>query len=98
VPSQSSQLYTGVEKCNDPVRERQKVDRLVRTVSHVDFNLNHAGAAAEVRAKLESRGTPIGPYDILLAGQAIAAGLTLVTANVAEFKRVDGLSIVNWQD
>lgn len=93
----SYELYTGVEKCKDPHQERQKVDHLLRTVNELDFTLEHARSAGAVRAKLESLGTPIGPYDILLAGQAIAAGLTLITANVAEFKRVDGLSLLNWQ-
>lgn len=53
-------------------------------------------AAAEVRLDLTRRGCMIGPYDVLIAGQALARGLTLVTANEREFRRVDGLRVENW--
>ncbi len=52
---------------------------------------------AELRELLESQGQMIGPYDVLLAAQAIAGGLTLVTANTSEFERVPGLTVENWQ-
>lgn len=52
--------------------------------------------AGGIRGLLESRGEMIGPYDVLLAAQALAANLTLVTANVQEFQRVPGLSLENW--
>ena len=55
-------------------------------------------AAGAVRAALEQAGTPIGAYDTLLAGQAIRRGLVLVTANVAEFARVSGLTWQNWAE
>jgi len=45
---------------------------------------------------LERRGQPIGPYDLLIAGQALASGLTLVTHNVQEFQRVAGLKLESW--
>jgi tRNA(fMet)-specific endonuclease VapC len=54
-----------------------------------------ARVAGSVRAVLEGTGKPIGAYDVLMAGQALRHQLTLVTANVAEFSRVKGLS---WQD
>jgi tRNA(fMet)-specific endonuclease VapC len=54
-----------------------------------------ARAASSIRAALRASGTPIGAYDTLIAGQALARQLTLVTANVSEFSRVKGLS---WQD
>jgi tRNA(fMet)-specific endonuclease VapC len=54
-----------------------------------------AQAAGSIRATLQASGTPIGAYDYLIAGQALARQLTLVTANVSEFSRVQGLS---WQD
>ena len=58
---------------------------------------NDARRAGDVRAALRARGTPIGPYDVLIAGQALARGLILVTHNVAEFSRVEGLRVENWQ-
>jgi tRNA(fMet)-specific endonuclease VapC len=55
-----------------------------------------AKSAGRVRAALEKAGTPIGPYDLLIAGQALARGLTVVTANADEFGRVPGLKQVDW--
>lgn len=54
-----------------------------------------ARVAGSLRAALETAGKPIGPYDLLIAGQAVARHLTLVTANIAEFSRVKGMM---WQD
>ncbi len=59
------------------------------------FEAEDAVSAGELRAALETAGTPIGPYDLLIAAQALRLQATLVTANVSEFSRVDGLS---WQD
>ena len=55
-----------------------------------------ARAAGEVRALLENEGTTIGAYDALIAAQAVRRGITLVTANTREFKRVDGLMWEDW--
>lgn len=55
-----------------------------------------AERAGEIRAALQARGTPIGPYDVLIAGQAVARSLTLITHNVAEFSRVAGLEFEDW--
>jgi len=52
--------------------------------------------AGVIRADLKRKGTPIGPYDVLIAGQAIARGLTVVTRNVGEFRRVEGLKVEEW--
>ena len=60
------------------------------------FDEADARAAGEVRALLEQERRPIGAYDSLLAGQAARRGMTLVTANVREFERVDGLMWENW--
>jgi tRNA(fMet)-specific endonuclease VapC len=92
----SYELHSGVEKCSDPSREIAKVGTLLKTVHTLPFDLAAAHEAARTRAKLESQGCMIGPYDILLAGHALAAGLTLVTANTAEFNRVVGLAVENW--
>lgn len=61
------------------------------------FDVEDALRAAEIRAGLKSLGTPIGPYDTLLAGQALARDLTLVTRNTREFSRVEGLRLENWE-
>jgi tRNA(fMet)-specific endonuclease VapC len=60
------------------------------------FDEEDATEAADVRLSLQSRGTPIGPYDILIAAQARRRGATLVTSNVREFRRVPRLSVEDW--
>jgi tRNA(fMet)-specific endonuclease VapC len=90
------ELYTGVEKCNAPGRERAKVELFHNAVRELVFDLPAATEAARIRAELEARGEMIGPYDVLIAGQARTLGLTLVTANTNEFARVPGLTIENW--
>jgi len=62
------------------------------------FSVEDARAAGVVRAALRRRGTAIGPYDVMLAGCALARGLVLVTANTAEFARVESLTIETWRD
>jgi tRNA(fMet)-specific endonuclease VapC len=60
------------------------------------FDDEDARSAGRVRAAPEKSGTTIGPFDLLIAGQALARGLTVVTANVSEFARVQGLGWVYW--
>lgn len=60
------------------------------------FDADDARAAGEVCAALAAIGKPIGPYDVLIAGQALRHGATLVTANVREFGRIDGLRLEDW--
>jgi tRNA(fMet)-specific endonuclease VapC len=91
------ELYTGVAKCANPAKERSKVDLLLAVLSELPFDADAAREAARIRATLESQGSRIGPYDVLLAGHAIATGLTLVTDNTGEFTRVAGLSVENWK-
>jgi tRNA(fMet)-specific endonuclease VapC len=61
------------------------------------FDQPEASATAAIRAALKSRGQPIGAYDALIAGTALARGLILVTSNVSEFSRIGGLKIENWR-
>jgi tRNA(fMet)-specific endonuclease VapC len=91
------ELCVGVEKCSNPVKEQAKVDLLVFTLHESSFGVAAAEEAARVRAYLESQGTPIGPYDTLLAGHALALSLILVSANIKEFGRVPGLVVENWE-
>jgi tRNA(fMet)-specific endonuclease VapC len=60
------------------------------------FDEFDAAAAGELRAELEAAGTPIGPYDMLIAAQARRRGATVITANVNEFARVRGLTCEDW--
>jgi tRNA(fMet)-specific endonuclease VapC len=60
------------------------------------FDAEDAAHAGDIRAVLERRGMPIGPYDCLIAAQARRRGATLVTANGREFERVPGLLVADW--
>jgi tRNA(fMet)-specific endonuclease VapC len=79
--------------------------RLERNVSFLealdfeilDFQLQDAITAGEIRATLAARGTPIGPFDLLIAGQAVARNLILITNNLREFNRIDALHVEDWQ-
>jgi len=93
----SYELFTGVAKCVNPVQERIKVEGLLHTIVELAFDVASAREAARVRAYLESLGVVIGPYDLLIAGHALATGLTLVTHNTFEFSRVPGLALEDWQ-
>jgi len=78
-------------------RVDENLERLGRLrLPIVEFGDEDAHAAGRVRADLNRKGTPIGPYDLLIAGQALARGLTVVTGNVGEFARVEGLAVENW--
>ncbi len=63
----------------------------------VEFDAEDAMAAGKLRAELERGGVGIGPFDTLIAGQALRRGYTLVTANTREFSRVPGLLIEDWR-
>ena len=92
----SYELYTGIEKFADPANEQAKVDILLATVSNWSSTGRPRGKPGGF-ARLESQGRMIGAYDVLLAGHARSAGLTLVTANVGEFSGVPGLNWEDWQ-
>ena len=63
----------------------------------IPFDVNEAHESGRLRALLARVGTPIGPYDVMIAGTALAHGLTLVSANTTEFSRVPGLQLQNWR-
>ena len=63
----------------------------------LEFDEDDARCAGEIRDLLRRAGTPIGPYDTLIAGQALARDLTLVTHNTREFSRVSGLRLEDWE-
>jgi len=71
-------------------------DFLAGHIHVLQFDADDAREAGDVRASLERVGTPIGPYDILIAGQARRRGAILVTANRREFARIPGLTIEDW--
>jgi len=90
------ELRTGAAKSSSPVKTLHYIENFLRPLTVIDFTSDDAIVYAGVRAKLERAGTPIGPLDTLIASQAIARKLTLVTNNEREFRRVTGLAIENW--
>jgi tRNA(fMet)-specific endonuclease VapC len=72
------------------------IENFLSPLTGIDFTSEDAIAYAAVRSRLERAGTPIGPLDTLIASQAIARKLTLVSNNEREFRRVGGLSVENW--
>ncbi|MEP6593779.1 MAG: type II toxin-antitoxin system VapC family toxin [Acidobacteriota bacterium] len=89
------ELYYGAFKSQRVEKNVARVDALQLPVLELDQDdARHAG---EIRAHLASKGTPIGPYDVLIAGQAKARKLTLVTHNTTEFARVPGLKVEDWK-
>lgn len=90
------ELYFGAAKSRRPEENRRRFDRLFQDLLPLPFERDDARVAGEIRAALKATGTPIGSYDVLIAGQAKARGLVLVTNNTREFERVDGLRVVDW--
>jgi len=90
------ELVYGAEKSDQPLRNLADVEGLAARLSVMPFDDHAATQFGQVRAELAKKGTPIGPYDQMIAGHARALGLTLVTNNTREFKRVSGLRIENW--
>ena len=63
----------------------------------IEFDKEDAREAGKIRAFLAVKGSPIGPYDVLIAGQAMARKMVLVTANTDEFARIPGLQLDDWE-
>ncbi len=89
------ELFFGAYKSERRAQNLARVEALRFEV--LDFDKEDARQAGEIRAVLAKAGMLIGPYDVLIAGQAKARDLTLITHNVAEFSRVEGLRIEDWE-
>lgn len=89
------ELFYGAFKSQRATENLARVEGLQFEV--LDFDREDARHAGELRAALAAAGMPIGPYDVLIAGQARARALTLVTHNTREFQRVPGLRVEDWE-
>ena len=91
------ELWYGVGKSQRPeANTRRLTTFLSGPVDVLELDDEDARTAGEMRAALEASGTPIGAYDLLIAGQSVRRGATLVTANAAEFSRVPNLRWEDW--
>lgn len=93
-----AELEYGMKRSSDPARNEQALLRFLAPLTVLPFGSAAASVYGEIRADLQSKGTPIGPLDMLIAGHAKAEELILVTNNVREFERVAGLEIENWAE
>lgn len=91
------ELRTGAAKSASPTKTLRLVENFLRPIAVLEFTSSDAATYAQVRAKLERAGTPIGPLDTLIAAQAMARKLALVSNNEREFRRVSGLHVQNWK-
>ena len=91
-----AELATGAEKSPDRARKRKALAELTDGMVPLPFAAMDAHAYGRIRAALERKGAVIGPLDLLIAAQAVARDLVLVSDNLREFRRVHGLRCENW--
>lgn len=91
-----AELVHGVEKSQAVEKNRFALILLLANIEILNFDANAAESYGKIRADLEKQGTPIGPLDMMIAGHAKSLNYTVVTNNIKEFNRVQGLKIENW--
>ncbi|HEY2753596.1 type II toxin-antitoxin system tRNA(fMet)-specific endonuclease VapC [Phenylobacterium sp.] len=91
-----TELLHGAAKSTRPEDNRREVEHFAARLEVLPFDVDSAGHAADIKAALERRGQIIGPYDLLIAGHARSRGLVVVTGNLREFTRVEGLRAEDW--
>jgi tRNA(fMet)-specific endonuclease VapC len=91
-----AELRAGAAKSSSPPKTLKLVENFLSPITLLEFTSQDAIAYAAVRSKLERAGIPIGPLDTLIASQAVARKLTVISNNEREFRRVAGLSVENW--
>lgn len=89
------ELFYGAYKSQRLVENLARIDALQFEI--IDFDREDARCAGEIRAELTKAGLTIGPYHILIAGQALARNLTLISRNLREFQRIANLKVENWE-
>jgi tRNA(fMet)-specific endonuclease VapC len=92
-----AELWIGALRSARPTANRAKIDTFVQPFACFPFDAAAAEIHAHIRHGLERAGSPIGPHDLQIAAIALAQGITLVTHNIAEFSRVPGLTIEDWE-
>jgi tRNA(fMet)-specific endonuclease VapC len=91
-----AELVYGVRKNQRPEQNQSALEQFLIPLVIADFDSEAAGSYGQIRANLESLGTPIGTFDTLIAAHALSLGAALVTNNLSEFKQVPKLNVVNW--
>lgn len=91
------ELLYGAAKSSRPIENRHAVEAFAARLEVLAFDDDAAAHAGEIRAELERQGTQIGSYDLLIAGHARSRGLVVITGNLGEFRRVEGLRCEDWE-
>ncbi|PJZ68998.1 VapC toxin family PIN domain ribonuclease [Leptospira perolatii] len=91
------ELYYGVQKSVHKDKNRKALDDFISYLNVVSFESRDTEIAAKIRFDLEKSGKPIGPFDLLIASQALSNDYTLVTNNEKEFRRIKALKLENWR-
>ncbi|MDP3170847.1 MAG: type II toxin-antitoxin system VapC family toxin [Polaromonas sp.] len=92
------ELEFGMAKSSNRTLMARYVSAISGRYAVLGLDLAASQQAGRVRAHLQASGSPIGPYDVLIAGIALTHNLTVVTRNVREFSRVPQLKVENWYD
>lgn len=90
------ELVYGAYKSRRVQSNLEAIESLSRLVPVLSLDVTAARRYGQIRTDLEKRGSPIGAYDLLITAHALAGGLTVVTNNTREFRRVAGLRMENW--
>ena len=90
------ELEVGIAKSNFPQKRIKQLHEITSLIQNIPFGDKEAKKSASIRVNLEKKGTPIGPYDILIGGTALANQAILITHNTTEFGRIEKLQIEDW--
>ena len=90
------ELVFGAERSSNPESNLRNLEGFIARMDVLSYAEAAAVHTGQICAELTKKGTPIAPYDQMIAGHARSLGLILVTNNAKEFERVDGIRIENW--
>ena len=90
-------MYYGAYKSTIPTKTTNTLNQFLNSFETIELNDSIAEIAGRLRADLAQKGTPIGPYDIIIAATAIYTNLTLITHNTKEFSRIISLKKEDWE-
>ena len=90
------ELWYGVQRSQHVARNSLALREFLAPLRQLEFDSDDAMTCAKIRSELQAKVTPIGPYDLQIAAQALRRKLTLVTHDTAEFERIAGLKLADW--
>nr|WP_329808827.1 tRNA(fMet)-specific endonuclease VapC [Gallibacterium anatis] len=90
------ELVYGAEKSKKTTQNLAVIESFCARLAVLEYTEAAAYHSGQIRAELAKIGQPIGPYDAMIAGHARSLGLTVVTNNMNEFSRVEGLRVIDW--